>query len=156
MKTARALSHSLVVLRLNDDKKSRVYYLPGSCTVCNIAIISSSSFLASLTILEASVALFWAWFAFAKAVKADVPSDAATASFWDKRPLVSESFTVSELAAAASSVASVLLSVASTLIVSAMSEASLEMVSALRATVRARLADVSAPFKNKRRNYYVG
>ena len=122
-----------------------VHYLPGSCTVSNMAAMSSSSFLASFTFLEASLALFWAWFAFSKAVKADAPSDAATPSFSPNRSLVSESLFVRELAASESSFESCLLSVASTLTVSATSEASLEMVSALRATVRARFAEVSAP-----------
>ena len=118
--------------------------------------MSSSSFLASFTFLEASLALFWAWFAFSKAVKADAPSDAATPSFSPNRSLVSESLFVRELAASESSFESCLLSVASTLTVSATSEASLEMVSALRATVRARFAEVSAPFNyNCMINYYM-
>ena len=133
-----------------------VHLLPGSCTVSNMAAMSSSSFLASFTFLEASLALFWAWFAFSKAVKADAPSDAATPSFSPNRSLVSESLFVRELAASESSFESCLLSVASTLTVSATSEASLEMVSALRATVRARFAEVSAPLNyNYMIDYYM-
>ena len=133
-----------------------VHLLPGSCTVSNMAAMSSSSFLASFTFLEASLALFWAWLAFSKAVKADAPSDAATPSFSPNRSLVSESLFVRELAASESSFESCLLSVASTLTVSATSEASLEMVSALRATVRARFAEVSAPLNyNRMINYYM-
>ena len=110
-----------------------------------MAAILSSSFLASVTFLEACCALFWAWFAFSNAVNADVPSEAATPSFWVKRSLVSDNFAVSEFAASASSAASSLLAVASTLIVSAISDASLDIVSASKATLSARFADVSAP-----------
>ena len=54
-----------IILLMKSSKESFNFFdKPGSWTVDKIAAMSSSSFLASWTFWEASLALFWAWLAF--------------------------------------------------------------------------------------------